>query len=1357
MSRRYRWRIPVITVAATALLAGYPSLSVAKSPSPPPGAAQGWSQKDEAKAEKPGPAELPEAVPAEDRTALLGSGHRASDDLAWTTSGDATGFHVMVAAADDGYRWRTAATLSEPGFDTDTWIGNACLTASGKRAAVTYAPRTFTNKPALMTRGAFTAVVDLTTGAVTKLPVQSSLSYFSPGCGTAEKAVFSQFSDDDSKRNETRLIGVDTASGKAAKPLKLPGQVTSAVPVADGYAAAQGARLVRVGSTGGVRVAAHTAGVPFQLTAAGDGSVVYIDRPGATMKVSKTGATTERAEVRRAPAALLGATGAAGTTQRLATGALTDFDLARAARTGAVYVTGTAEAAGSLPASVRMPSGVAKDAVLSTKGEAAVTTAWADGKDSRISPQEAASARTARTEMKILKTGHKVTLDARPGTTVGSVARTADGLATSPALTGGSTAAAPKLAAASPTNPVEDERYCSVPRGDVKKQAFQPTPRQVEWAVDQAVVGKLNAHVSRAANWKNTGMSAYQPQSLFPLKTMAGDPNGTPDAADGYHIPAQVMLGVTAQESNMWQATRFAVPGVTANTLIGNYYGISHGSDGQTPDPWAVNWADADCGYGIVQVTDGMRKAGHEKPGETALSVQKQEAVALDYTANIAAGVNILVDKWNQTYSAGMTVNDGGPEYIENWFFALWAYNSGFYPQSSAGSHGGHWGVGFTNNPANALWKANRTPFLENAAGGDDYSHAAHPQDWPYQEKVIGWAARPISAMFSPGDFQPGYRAAWWTDPLFRTSAKPPVGTFCDSSNNCDPSKITENDTSTNGACQLNNPSDEFFLHCWWNKKATWKNCESAATCGFALHRFDATYPEQPDGSAYPPRCSSGLPSGTYVIDDVASGVTPAGSSGRSCGSTSSPGTFGFTFTADGANYPGKIDTHQIGAGYGNHFWFGHTRNQGSAEGARMKTTGTWTLTNGMTGWARVWVHLPDHGAHTRQASYTISGTNSTSPVRVTPQRVGENKWVSLGVFQFTSTPKISLSTHAADGSGSEDVAWDAAGFQPLAGKPKDMVVAMGDSYSSGEGASAAGGVDYYKETNYRDTSNPSTRNACHRSKQAWSRQATIPGRSASVGSMDDNRSAAMDYHLIACSGARTYNIADVGENGELPQLSKGYLDQNTTLVTLSIGGNDARFAYIIQKCIFGGIGWPTLCQDQKFEDDDSHVDDAAYQGLDIGVAAERLAKERVRPAITNALKKIQAKAPNAKIVLMGYPPLLEGAGQCIPGIGTSEAPWLNSMAGTLATEMQGAVDDAKAAGTKAWYSNPAQNFAGKAVCGDPEQVHGIVLDLVESDEPAIDWPILQLGASAQSFHPKVGGARLYADSLERTMQGMGL
>ena len=68
-------------------------------------------------------------------------------------------------------------------------------------------------------------------------------------------------------------------------------------------------------------------------------------------------------------------------------------------------------------------------------------------------------------------------------------------------------------------------------RNDVKKQAFQPTPRQVEWAVDQAVVGKLDFY--RSPDWKNTGMAGYQPQGLFPPIVLAGDPNGKLDTEDG--------------------------------------------------------------------------------------------------------------------------------------------------------------------------------------------------------------------------------------------------------------------------------------------------------------------------------------------------------------------------------------------------------------------------------------------------------------------------------------------------------------------------------------------------------------------------------------------------------------------------------------------------------------------------------------------------------------------------------------------------------------------------------------------------------------------------------------------------------
>ena len=88
----------------------------------------------------------PAEIPEDKRAELLGADYRTSTDRAIVTSGDATGFHILTAARAEGYAWKTLASLSEPGFDTDSWIGNACITGSGTRAVVVYAPRTFTNE-----------------------------------------------------------------------------------------------------------------------------------------------------------------------------------------------------------------------------------------------------------------------------------------------------------------------------------------------------------------------------------------------------------------------------------------------------------------------------------------------------------------------------------------------------------------------------------------------------------------------------------------------------------------------------------------------------------------------------------------------------------------------------------------------------------------------------------------------------------------------------------------------------------------------------------------------------------------------------------------------------------------------------------------------------------------------------------------------------------------------------------------------------------------------------------------------------------------------------------------------------------
>ncbi|MFG2828361.1 hypothetical protein ACGFWI_12990 [Streptomyces sp. NPDC048434] len=104
--------------------------------------------------------------------------------------------------------------------------------------------------------------------------------------------------------------------------------------------------------------------------------------------------------------------------------------------------------------------------------------------------------------------------------------------------------------------------------------------------------------------------------------------------------------------------------------------------------------------------------------------------------------------------------------------------------------------------------------------------------------------------------------------------------------------------------------------------------------------------------------------------------------------------------------------------------------------------------------------------------------------------------------------------------------------------------------------------------------------------------------------------------------------------------------------------------------------------------------------------------------------------------------------GSCIPAIEQSEGQWINTVADTLATEMKGAADDANSKyGAKSVFSDPRAAFAGKAICGDPESVHGIVMtgrSQADNDAPA---------PSMQSFHPKPAGARLYADSLESTLK----
>ncbi|MFD3843811.1 transglycosylase SLT domain-containing protein [Streptomyces sp. NPDC058642] len=923
-------------------------------------------------------------------TSQLPPGWQKSGDRMVTYDGDATGLHVLVADAAHAYKWRTAATLSEPGIDTDQWIGQTCVTGSGDRAVVVYAPRQAVNDQEGFQRRAFAAVVDLADGKVTKLPELVSLAYFNPGCGDGEKAVLSRPQGDG-----TQLLTVDARQGRLVRQQAVPGQLTSAVPLGNKIAAALGNSVVSVDAHGDTSTLARTVGTPFRLVPDAHSGLAYQVPAGKKTQVHRVTS--------------------AGSDKLLGSGAL--GALAVRGTGGRVYLTGKdardAVTESALPKSWKALD-VPATAEVSTTGTLAVT---AVGSGTEAAGGKKASAGTARPvgiDAVLSGTGATLGFRVKP-----RAPEQAQGDEQSPALSDGmhTDSITPEGTTASPassddgpaTTTTDPDRACAVTRNDPKLQSLQPSPAMVEWAADLAVQGKLD--VRRRAGWNGTDLASYTPQGLFPSHELKG----------GGRVPAQIMLGVLAQESNLIQATSRATAGESGNFTQGGYYG--NGGSVHT-----VNWAAADCGYGISQVTSGMAKS------DTTYTAEQQQAITVDYAANIAAGLQILQDKWNQLYDKGVLAGGGDPKYLENWWFALWAYNSGLNQPDSSDS-AAPWGLGWFNNPANGIYPADRKMFL--SSGYDD---ARTPNLWSYPERVLGWAAYSQQKTDpATGTTGKAFTVGRWPTGS-APDAEPAHDTFCKPTDNeCDTSKPrkVEGSSQPEGPCQR----DDF--KCWWHQPVSWTDC--ATTCGTEVLKYQAGDPEPTLTSVHPAACTSALPPNALIVDDVPNTVKFRVGATNPCASKRnwvSRGTLEFTFGSveqNGATvYPSKIDFHQLGAGFGGHFWFTHTR---VADHTDSVVTGTWTPDRKIKGWARVMVHLPDHQADTDQATYHIDlGDGTVVDKTISQDTGGKNTWVSLGSYEFHGTPSVLLSSDTANGTGDDSIAWDALAFEPLPGKPSDAV-----------------------------------------------------------------------------------------------------------------------------------------------------------------------------------------------------------------------------------------------------------------------------------------------------------------------------
>jgi len=1274
----------------------------------------------------------------------LASGWRSSPDRAVTTSSDETGLHVLVANANQAYRWRTVATLAEPGIETDQWIGQLCVTASGRRAVAVYAPRQFVNHEESMRAGGFAAVVDLADGTVTKLPERVSLAYYNPGCGTSESAVLSRLEAADTGPARTWLGTVDASRAtKAIRAVRTPGQVTSALPYKDGLAGVKGDALVAVGRDGAVEELARTTGSPHRLMTDGKGALAFQVKRGNDIQLNRyaadkvtTVATVPSGTVRLRPGAggrvfAIGGKARERTAGRLPAGwrAVDAEPDSEPSTTGALVVTGAA---------------TGREAAAGTPGVA---------RGSDAEPAEGADRVQISAELAI---GTELDFSVAPDVT-------AAGHALSPAARqpAGEPSGGRLMAPDYSTVPSDPDRTCAVPRNDPDIQVYQPTPAQVEWAADLAVRGQLT--FQRPGNWANNGLPAYAPQGMFPSLPLVG----------GGSVPAQVLLGILAQESNLWQASFHAVDGSAGNPLTSSgFYGIKASG---SADPRHINWSKTDCGYGVGQVTTGMRA---EDTGQVAAGITwdatKQKAVALDYATNVSAALRILQDKWNQTRSAGLVANNGDPRYIENWWFAIWAYNTGFYPQEGSEP----WGVGWANNVANQDYPADRQMFLtaplDVPAHGDEpavddqtgLDNAKHPNHWSYPERVVGFAYTSLRRFdYGSEAWEATYAPA---NDRGKFASQPERFTFCTQAvNECDPAAQNVPDPeafpdTAPGACLRDD------LKCKWHGPVSWVDCPTS--CG-TEHRYYASVEPRPfaDNMYATPvnadgTCSvRGLPSGTKIIDDINTefALGPEGCTPTFARSGSFGWTFGSMTGVQGQPiYPSKVDLHQIGGGFGGHFWFGHTMS-GAGGNAPLKITGTWTV-GPVNAWTRVFVHVPDHGAHTRQADYKIylPGQATSNHHRAIPTRWEANKWLDIGVFDFRGTgdARIELSNVTADGAFLEDIAWDAVAVQPLAAKPRHFVVGMGDSISSGEG------VGNYSRVSDQYADSPE-RNGCKRSPGAWSRGVSIPGTPGlgPIGNLDDAFQPNVDFQHIACAGAKTHNVmatrelsldptkpggpASVAASGEMPgpmidreltQLDQGFLDENTTLVLLTIGANDLRWSDIVKACTVH-----TCLDGYRLEGDD----------LPMTEATEARLRDSLELDVRRVLTEIRERAPNALIVLAGYPKLFrDGTTYDLNpfpgveiGITGDEVAWLNETSRLIAAEV--AYDDL---GPRIYGVDMLDDFASHELGtadGNENWLNGwIAGDLFRPNDDDSEPNDNLTGAG--SFHPNAAGYGGYANAV---------
>jgi lysophospholipase L1-like esterase len=139
-----------------------------------------------------------------------------------------------------------------------------------------------------------------------------------------------------------------------------------------------------------------------------------------------------------------------------------------------------------------------------------------------------------------------------------------------------------------------------------------------------------------------------------------------------------------------------------------------------------------------------------------------------------------------------------------------------------------------------------------------------------------------------------------------------------------------------------------------------------------------------------------------------------------------------------------------------------------------------------------------------------------------------------------------------------------------------------------------------------------------------------------------------------SCSGATLSKLSrsqSVVGGTNPPQLSR--LSGDTTLVTLQMGGNDIGFTAILLHCI-AMLPFGTPCRDH-------------YVRNGVDAISNKIAA--TAPRVDAALESIHARAPHARVLVLGYPAILPDSGVgCWPAMpfAWNDVPYLRARAKQL-------------------------------------------------------------------------------------------